>query len=617
MLLRTIDDITETLTAGGKDSRRCTVLVGAGCSKSAGIPTALEIVREIQRTYRAAYARATLKDYPNCMAALEIGVRRDLIGRYVDQAKINWAHIALAQLIAGGHVDRVLTTNFDPLVTRACSLINIFPAVYDFAASHVFKPDQVSKQAIFHLHGQRDGFVLLNTDKEVRKHRKHIRPVFEDAHRGRIWIVVGYSGENDPVFDLLASTRSFEYGLYWVGRGHSPSKHVAERLLLPEKGAYFLGGWDADDFFVSLAQKLGCFPPTFLRQPFTYLKNNLARLSDYKAPHETGRIDITSRVRQELDTIIQSHESQVSAEYHFLAGEYDLVLRLLRRQSPRKLSARDRNVLAWTYLIQGNQLHDAARGRESEKLHRQAIEKFRCATKISKSIGAAYYNWGNVLFDLSVLKRLGAPEVVTPAAEKLLQYAIVKYKLAIAVDPTITEAHNNWGNALADLARAARPEDEATLLREASTHYKKSAPYSEVPDVDYCNWGKVLHDLARKTRAKRTFFDAFEKFRIAAKYNPNNYSVFLSWGHALSDAARFSKSDTLLQEAFGKYRRASVIRSNDTASLHSWEGELRAFAARQTGLKRKRLLKQAASIRQKLSALQIKIEKGREKMSTQ
>jgi len=125
------------------------------------------------------------------MAALEMGVRRDLIGRYVDQAKINWAHIALAQLIDGGHVDRVLTTNFDPLVSRACALINVFPAVYDFAASHVFKPDQVSKQAIFHLHGQRDGFVLLNTAAEVRKHHKHIKPVFEDAHSGRVWIVVG------------------------------------------------------------------------------------------------------------------------------------------------------------------------------------------------------------------------------------------------------------------------------------------------------------------------------------------------------------------------------------------------------------------------------------------
>ena len=39
------------------------------------------------------------------------GVRRDLIGGYIDNAKINWAHLALAQLIDHDFVDRVLTTN--------------------------------------------------------------------------------------------------------------------------------------------------------------------------------------------------------------------------------------------------------------------------------------------------------------------------------------------------------------------------------------------------------------------------------------------------------------------------------------------------------------------------
>jgi hypothetical protein len=57
------------------------------------------------------------------MAALDRGVRRDLIAGYIDKAKINWAHLALAQLIENGFVDRVLTTNFDPLVSRACALV--------------------------------------------------------------------------------------------------------------------------------------------------------------------------------------------------------------------------------------------------------------------------------------------------------------------------------------------------------------------------------------------------------------------------------------------------------------------------------------------------------------
>jgi tetratricopeptide (TPR) repeat protein len=225
---------------------------------------------------------------------------------------------------------------------------------------------------------------------------------------------------------------------------------------------------------------------------------------------------------------------------------------------------------------------------------------------MDSSVGEAYYNWGNVLFDLSLLKRHGAPEVMTRAAWRLLHSAIAKYKLALAIDSTITEAHNNWGNALADLARGESPEGKVRLLREALTHYKISAPHSEVPDVDYCNWGKALHDLARRIGSTKAFDDSFDKFRIAAGYNPEYYSLFLSWGHALSDAARRSKSDALSLEAVEKYRRASEIRPDDTASLHSWASELSSLAERNSGIKKKRLLRHAASIRRRFETLRNK-----------
>src|ERR1039458_8747567 len=87
---RTIEDIAEALGPRGGASRRCSVLLGAGCSISAGIPSASDIVRQIEIKFPAAYARAASHNYPDCMAALERGVRRDLIGAYIDKAKINW-----------------------------------------------------------------------------------------------------------------------------------------------------------------------------------------------------------------------------------------------------------------------------------------------------------------------------------------------------------------------------------------------------------------------------------------------------------------------------------------------------------------------------------------------
>lgn len=81
---RTIDDIAEAMSSHGATPRHCSVLLGAGCSISAGMPSASDIVRHIKTHFPAAYARAASHDYPDCMAALERGVRRDLIGTYID-----------------------------------------------------------------------------------------------------------------------------------------------------------------------------------------------------------------------------------------------------------------------------------------------------------------------------------------------------------------------------------------------------------------------------------------------------------------------------------------------------------------------------------------------------
>jgi hypothetical protein len=58
--------------------------------------------------------------------------------------------------------------------------------------------------------------------------------------------------------------------------------------------------------------------------------------------------------------------------------------------------------------------------------------------------------------------RDGAPEVMTGAAEALLNRAVVKYRAALAIDPQFSDAHNNLANALADLARAEYP---AAIMR--------------------------------------------------------------------------------------------------------------------------------------------------------
>jgi tetratricopeptide (TPR) repeat protein len=366
-----------------------------------------------------------------------------------------------------------------------------------------------------------------------------------------------------------------------------------------------MGGWDADDFFVALAQKLQCFPPRFVTKPFSHLKSMFSMLTDYNAPRNDtedehnfrqNRFDVASVVRPQLDNLIQSRERSLSAEYHFLAGEYERVITLFAKKNAKKLSPKDASTYGWSLLILGDRSHSAAKADDNRAQYRLAMKRFEVAAKVSETAADALYNWGNVLFDLSLAVRDGAPEVMTRSAEQLLRRAVAKYRDAIVKDPSFADARNNLGNALTDLASVEYPRKDKDMLREAFEHYEKAIQGTETPDVVHCNYAKALHDLARITGDLRLYKKSSIHFKIAAKFNPNYYSVFLSWGHALSDLARKTGSAKAYMAAFEKYRRTSEIDPTDTAALHSWYYALLELVKRSKGSNKRALIEQAKSV---------------------
>jgi hypothetical protein len=134
----TSDDVrrvAERLRAA-KDRSKTHFLLGAGCSISAGIPSAAELVKQIHEKYPE-HCKHLSPDrrqvYGASMAVLTPNERRSLIKPYLDRAKISWGHIALAQLIAQDLVSRVLTVNFDLVLENACRLVGANPAVYELS----------------------------------------------------------------------------------------------------------------------------------------------------------------------------------------------------------------------------------------------------------------------------------------------------------------------------------------------------------------------------------------------------------------------------------------------------------------------------------------------------
>jgi tetratricopeptide (TPR) repeat protein len=500
--LRTVDEVAETIQNAKARGRGCSLLIGAGCSAKAGIPTAAGLIRVIGERYPRAFDRAEQKSYASCMSELLLSERRDLIAEYVDKAKINWAHVCIALLIQTGFVDRVLTTNFDLLVVRACALLGEFPAIYDFAASQLFKAPDIPDKAVVYLHGQRTGFILINTEDDFKRHSESLGPVFQDAGGGRVWVVVGYSGENDPVFDHLAKVPRFDNGLYWIGyQNDDPMIHVHERLLTKDKDAFFVKGYDADTFFIALSQKLGIFPPRLLAQPFTHIKSTMEMLTPYSFPGQASeQEDVTRTPRQWIDAAIERFEKGTLSEGAFaaalkllLAGAYESVL-AFRAEYDRSPSPELGNPLSWAYVMQANAWCEKAKKaspEEADRLFAQAQENYEAALTVKPKMEQAYNNWGNALADWARMK------VGDPKADSLFAESAKKYEAALAIKPDMAEALFNWGSALLDQGGTKTGEEADRLSSEAAEKYQAALAIRPDMHEAFFKWGNVLLEQSR------------------------------------------------------------------------------------------------------------------------
>lgn len=609
---RSIGEIKETLQNAKSANRKCTLLVGAGCSLTAGIPTAAGFVDIIKHERQLAYDRASEKTYAKCMAELLLSERRDLIARYVDKAQINWAHLCIGLLMQAGFVDRVLTTNFDLLAVKACAVLGVFPAIYDFATSQLLKRADIPDQSVFYLHGQRTGFVLMNTDQDMERHSALLGPVFDYAGSGQVWIVVGYSGENDPVFNHLATVPRFDNGLFWIGyQDREPAPHVREHLVGADKDAFFTKGFDADSFFVSLTRELELFPPDLIARPFTYLERALTRITPFvDSSQGAGALDddVLRTPRSWIQNAIAQFETPAweiitqggtlppqieqrsalhaaAARYLLMAGRYEQVLSL-RQEYDASPSPEFGNVLSMAYVMQGNVLLDrakAAKDPEPGRTFALAREMYEAALAIKPDRQEALHNYANLLLDLAKTKS-------GDGADQLFVAAETKYSEALAVDPRRQDVLVNFGNLL--LERAKRERDTTAASRyfdAAKTRYKAAlAIKSDTPAI-LVNWGNLLMDMAKtKTglEAKALLVEAETKYKAAIAVRRDMHDAFSQWGNVLLDLAKTAtgaEAEAYFLAAEAKYKAAIEIKPDMPDAFNNWGNLILDRAKSHTG----------------------------------
>lgn len=319
---RTLEDLIFTLKNAKKRNINVNLLIGAGCSVTGGIPLANEMVNQLYNEYLLEMNRLNDNDYAKCMSLLTPVERREFISKFVSKSKVNWAHLGIALLLKHNYINRVLTTNFDNILSKACALVGEFPALYDLTLTKDsnFRSDLMLDNSIIYLHGQHSGFILCNTKEEVENQKKMIKPIFDDLNLNSLWIIIGYSGENDAIFELFEEVKTFENRLFWIGyKNNKPSDKLKNNILSEKKYAFYINGYDADDFFTQLTTRLEIFPPTFIQQPFTYLNNLFKDLLS-----SNSSVNKFSNTKDMIKSAIAEIENDVTrkAEYYLNTEDY-------------------------------------------------------------------------------------------------------------------------------------------------------------------------------------------------------------------------------------------------------------------------------------------------------
>lgn len=256
---------------------------GAGLSVPE-FPDARGLADELHQKYPDILCNGE-KTYQEVMQSLPKAHRAELIQSHNLRAKVRLHYIVLAHLLQTGVISRCLTVNFDTLFLQACGMIGFVPGVYDLATILKQKPtdgwtiSDLPSQSVYFLHGQATGFVHINGKEEADSMTEKLREFLGDV-RKRLWIVAGFSGENDPVTNLLADANEFDAGLYWVRHDDSDPCLAVKEKVLNKKGAYIIRNCTTLQLLESISIFNCLWPPRIFQNPFQHILQSFSdRLS--------------------------------------------------------------------------------------------------------------------------------------------------------------------------------------------------------------------------------------------------------------------------------------------------------------------------------------------------
>jgi tetratricopeptide (TPR) repeat protein len=386
------------------------LFLGAGASKSSGIPLASEMIAEWQgevfdedtppeakamdtKAWLAAhretypwfgkpdqYSLLFERQYPTSSR------RQKYIESKIEGVRPGWGYLYLANIIAQARrFTTVFTTNFDDLLSQALGSFVQHTAVVCNADAEVDLVSFLSDRAkIIKLNGDYLFVNLKNTPEELREVGVRMAEKFGELARQRGLVVVGYAGGDENVMSmigkLLDDPVTFPHSVYWgLLPQETPGERLRELLLKHPSRVRTFECPDFDGFMADLHASLGLELPTAILHPHTTLEAQLSGLIGKAGGKAHARIQIDcAKLRAQLGRPIE-------AELAFSQRDWATAIDLAQKH----VAASGPNVGALT--VWGSALGAQANQSGREDLFAQAVARLEEACALDRQALAPRY----------------------------------------------------------------------------------------------------------------------------------------------------------------------------------------------------------------------------------
>jgi tetratricopeptide (TPR) repeat protein len=304
------------------------LLIGAGCSVSAGVPLASEIAKSLvvdvatdcgagsacKESFSAysflAEKEASRFGFPKVDAVAQVDWSRvydaifqshyasnddqhRIFGSLTDPAKIglNWSHLCLGELVRAGFAGTVLTTNFDQLILEGMIAAGVLPVICDGLESLNRIVSNPTTPQLVHIHGSRHAYRLMNDPRVLAESASDPRivgaltPLLQAAN---LFVAIGYGGrERSFMTALTEAAKNFpDKSLFWVQHSANPAElgDQPKAFLASSRNARLIVGQDSDEFFAALMKELGVEAPLMIRDPLALASSSSARIQRARRP---------------------------------------------------------------------------------------------------------------------------------------------------------------------------------------------------------------------------------------------------------------------------------------------------------------------------------------------